>query len=187
MERKVIFAINLTIDGIADHTAVIADDELHDFHTDLLDTVDTILFGRITYELLADFWPVVYDDPRSTASMIRFADKINPLRKIVFSGTLEKADWNNSEIVRTGMTEEVKKIKQQTGKNLSVGGLSVAAELAEHGLIDEFWFLVQPMVAGKGRRLWEGFNKRMELRLEDTRIFKSGVVVLHYINIANLS
>ncbi len=187
MGRKVIFAINLTIDGIADHTTVIADDELHDFHTDLLDSVDAILFGRKTYQLLADFWPVAYDDPRITASMIRFADKINPINKIVFSGTLEKVTWNNTRLIKTDMLEEVKKLKQQTGKNLSVGGLSLAAELAEHGLIDEFWFLVQPMVVGKGRRLWEGFNKKTELRLANTKIFKSGVVVLHYINISKHS
>jgi dihydrofolate reductase len=185
MARKIIFAINVTIDGIADHTAVIADEELHDFHADLLDSVDTILFGRKTYELLAEFWPVAYEDPRITAGMIRFADKINPLPKIVFSRTLEKVSWNNTVLSKSDLIEEVRRLKKQSGKSLSIGGLSIAAELAKHDMIDEFWFLVQPMIIGKGKRLWEGLNKMMELKLVDTRTLSSGVVVLHYINAGN--
>ncbi len=177
--RKLLFAINMTINGEADHTTVIADDELHDFHTDLLNKVDTILFGRKTYELLVDFWPNARSYPESTQSMLRFADKFNPLSKIVFSGTLEKAEWNTA-ISRGDPVKEVIKLKQQTGKDISIGGLSLASELAKHDLIDEFWFLVQPIVSHTGKRLWKGIEKPMSLKLIDLKTLKSGVVVLHY-------
>jgi dihydrofolate reductase len=177
--RKLIFAINVTIDGNADHTAVIADAELHDFHTDLLDSVDTILFGRKTYQLLESFWPTADKNPRSTKSMLKFAEKINPLPKIVFSNTLDKVSWN-SKLIKSNPVEEVIKLKKMPGKNLSIGGLSIASELARHSLIDEFWFLVQPMVVGHGKRLWEELNSKINLKLVNTRRLKSGVVVLHY-------
>src|SRR5919106_465602 len=104
-ERKIIFAINITIDGFADHTAVIADDELHDFYTDLLTTVDIVLFGRKTYQLLESFWPVAHEDSRSTKSMLRFADKINSIRKIVFSNALNEVHWSNTSLIKENMIE----------------------------------------------------------------------------------
>ncbi len=177
--RKLIFAINMTINGEADHNTVIADEELHDFHTQLLDTVDLILFGRKTYQLLADFWPSARDYPEVTQDMLKFADKINPLPKIVFSKTLEKAEWNTT-IVRSDAVEEVKKLKQQPGLAISVGGLSLASELSKHGLIDEFWFLIQPMTASTGKRIWYNLDNRINLELRDSRTFKSGVSALHY-------
>lgn len=179
-ERKLVFAINVTMDGFADHTAVIADAELHDFHTNLLDSVDTILFGRKTYELLESFWPNADKDPMSTRSMIDFANKINPIHKIVFSTTLDRVTWNNTDLIRNNMIEEVIRLKHQGGKNLGIGGISIASELAEHDLIDEFWFLVQPILLGKGKRLWQGINNKMNLKLIDTITLRSGVVVLHY-------
>ena len=178
--RKLVFAINVTMDGCADHTAVIADEELHDFHTNLLDSVDTILFGRKTYELLESFWPNADKDPASTRSMIDFANKINPIHKIVFSNTLDQVSWNNTDLIKNNMVEEVIRLKHRTGKNLSIGGISIASELADHGLIDEFWFLVQPMVVGKGKRLWQGLHNSMNLKLIDSKTLGSGVVVLHY-------
>lgn len=85
--KKLIFAINVTIDGFADHTAVIADDELHDFYTNLLNDADTLLFGRKTYQLMESYWPQAQNDPQATKSMIEIANKINSLPKIVFSKT----------------------------------------------------------------------------------------------------
>jgi len=178
--RKIIFAINITIDGFADHTAVIADDELHDFHTDLLSTVDAILFGRKTYQLLESYWPNAHEDPQATKSMIEFAHKINSMRKIVFSRTLDKVTWNNTRLVEENMVEEILKLKNQPGNSLSVGGLSIASNLTKLGLIDEYWFLVQPIILGKGKQLFENLNDRTDLKLIDTKIFNSGIVVLHY-------
>jgi dihydrofolate reductase len=178
--RKVIFAINNTIDGFADHITVIADDELHDFYTDLLDDVDVILFGRKTYQLMESFWPIAYDDSRSTESMIRFADKINPMQKIVFSKTLSVVKWNKTKLIKGDISKVVEDLKKQNGKNISVGGLSIASYLTNLGLIDEYWFLVQPIILGNRKRLFPGLNERLNLKLVETRKFNSGVVVLHY-------
>jgi dihydrofolate reductase len=115
--------------------------------------------------------------------MIRFAHKINSIRKLVFSGSLEKASWENSILIRSDLVEEVKKLKGQPGKNISIGGISIASELAKNGLIDEFWFVVQPMIAGTGIHLWKGLDRAMKLKFVDKRLFKSGVIVLHYVSV----
>ncbi len=179
-ERKVIFAINVTVDGYADHTVTIADDELHDFYANLLDNVDTLLFGRVTYQLMESYWPSAHNDPQATKSMIKFADKFNAIPKIVFSRTLQKTDWNNTRIVRDNVIEEVVKLKQRPGKNISVGGITVFQEIMRHGLIDEYWLAVQPLIWKKGKRLFPDVNEKNNLKLIDTKKFKSGVVVLHY-------
>jgi len=173
--------MNLSLDGCADHRVAIADDELHDFASKLLNNVDILLFGRVTYELMESYWPHAHEDPNATASMIRFARKINAMPKIVFSETLKKAEWNNTTLVRNSPVEEVIKLKRESGKALSVGGISICQELMRHRLIDEYWILVQPVIWGKGRRLFDESNEeKTMLKLIDTKTFKSGVVVLHY-------
>ena len=178
--RKLLAAINVSLDGYADHEIGIVDDELHDFFTDLLDTVDIILFGRVTYELMESYWPMAPNDPEATGSMIKFAHRINSMPKIVFSKTLEKVEWNNSKLIRNDIIKEVKKLKQQPGKNLSIGGISVIQELTNEGLIDDYWILVHPLIIGKGRLLFEGINQSIKLKLINIKNFNSGVVVLHY-------
>jgi dihydrofolate reductase len=178
--RKIIFSINSTIDGYADHTAGIADDELHDFFTDLLYTVDVVLFGRRTYELMAGFWPNVKEEPGITKSIIRFADKFNSISKVVFSKTLNDVNWNNTILNKGNMIDEVLKMKKQSGKNISAGSLSIASALMNEQLIDEFWFLIHPVVLGKGIRLLKDLTQKTNLQLIDTKRFNSGVVVLHY-------
>src|SRR5512135_315231 len=97
--RKLIFQINISLDGFADHTVAIADDELHDFSTDMLNNIDTILFGRVTYQLFESYWPLAPNDPEATKSIVEFADKINAIPKIVFSNTLQDVGWNNTKLV----------------------------------------------------------------------------------------
>lgn len=181
-DEKTDFSINVSLDGFADHTVAIADDELHGFYTDQLDSIDTILFGRVTYQLFESYWPHAHEDPESTKSIVAFANKINTIPKIVFSKTLQNADWKNTRLVKDNMVEEVSKLKQGTGKNLSVGGLSIAQTFMKLSLIDEYWFLVQPIIVGKGRHLFDGVNDRLDLKLADTKTFHSGVVVLHYLS-----
>jgi len=179
--RKLISAINISLDGFADHTvAVAADDELHDFFSDLLDSTDVALFGRVTYQLMESYWPHAHEDPRATRGELKFADKFNAIPKIVFSKTLDKASWNNTRLVKENMVEEVVKLKQQPGKNISIGGISTAQEFMKRDLIDEYWLAIHPVIVGQGRRLFDGLNERINLRLVDTKIFMSGVVVLHY-------
>lgn len=180
--RKLIFSINVSIDDIADHTvAVAADDELHDFYTNQLDSIDTVLFGRVTYQLFESYWPMAPNDPAATKSEIRFADKINNIKKNVFSRTLQEVHWNNTSLIKDNIIEEVLKMKQQPGKDLSVGGISTAQTFIKHGLIDEYWLLVQPVVWGKGKRLFDNMNERINLKLIGSQIFKSGVVANHYV------
>ncbi len=178
--RKITFSINITIDGFADHTAGIADDELHDFFSDQLDETGIILFGRKTYDLMASFWPNAANDPRSTKSITKFAEKFNMIEKIVFSKTLKEVTWNNTTLAKNNLADEVLKLKEKRGKNISAGSLSIGSQLLELGLIDEFWFLVHPIILGKGKPLFEDFKGKADLKLIETRNFKSGVVVLHY-------
>jgi dihydrofolate reductase len=179
-ERKVTFAINVTLDGYTDHTVTIADSELHDFFTKQLDDVDVLLFGRVTYQMMESYWPTAETDPDATASEKNFAKKYNALSKIVFSHTLQKTEWNNSKIERGDLVEEVLKLKKQPGKNISVDSITLFQELLCHNLIDEYWLLVHPLIWPKGKRLFNGGFEKTPLSLVELQKFRSGVVVLHY-------
>ena len=178
--RKIIFAINNTIDGYADHTAMIADDELHDFFAEFLDDIGVVLFGRKTYQLMESFWPAAKDDPGINKSMIRYADKINPMKKIIFSKTLKEVTWKNSELCQNDFIDEVKRLQKQNGKNIAAGSLSLATQLMQHNLIDEYHFVVHPIILGTGKLLFENLDKKQHFKLVDIKTFHSGVVVLHY-------
>ncbi len=179
--RKLVFSMNVSLDGFADHTVARADDELHDFATDQLDNLDLSLFGRVTYQLMESYWPNAPQDPETTKSVIEFARKFNAMPKVVFSQTLKKVEWNNTRLVRGDASEEVVRLKRQPGKDMEIGGISICQDFMRRGLIDECWLLVQPVVVGKGRRLFDGLTDRIDLSLVDTKTFKSGVVVLHYL------
>ena len=178
--RKLIYAINVTLDGYADHQAGIADAELHTFYADLLRTSDTILYGRVTYQLMASYWPMAPDLPTSTPDEIYFAHEINRIQKIVFSKTLQKVEWSNSRLVRDDAAEEVIRLKSQPGKDIFVGGLTFAASLMDLGLIDEYWLVVQPILLGSGTPLTKELHNRVDLKLIEYKPFNSGVIALHY-------
>lgn len=178
--RKLVLSINVSLDGFADHTMAIADDELHEFFSGVLDNTGIMLFGRVTYQLMESYWPHAHRDPKATKSMLDFADKFNAIPKIVFSRTLQRADWNNTRLIRDNMVEEVIRLKQQSGKDISIGSISIAQEFMRRGMIDEYRLLVHPVVVGRGRRLFDGLNDRIDLKLTDTKTLKSGVVALHY-------
>lgn len=178
--RKLIFAINVTIDGFADHTAMIADDELHDFFTKFLDDTDAVLYGRKTYQLMESYWPTAADDPNANKSTIEFANKINSVSKIVISKTLHEVSWNNSRIIKDNIIEEVLKLKNRPGKNLAVGSISTASFFINNDLIDEYWLLIHPVILGNGKKLFAGINNIIRLELINISRFKSGVVALHY-------
>jgi len=180
--RKIIFSINVTLDGYADHTAAIADDELHKFFADYLDDVGIILFGRKTYEMMASYWPHAREDPKSTKSEIEFADRYNTIEKVVFSSTLNAVDWNNTTLNKGNLIDEVEKMKVLNGKSISAGSLSIASALMEKNLIDEYWILVHPVVLGSGKKLFENITNKVVLKLIETKTLGSGVVALHYQN-----
>jgi len=178
--RKVIFAINVTIDGYADHTSVIADDELHGYFTGLLQNTDVEIFGRNTYNLMYPYWHNVAMNQSETEVTNEFARTFDSIPKIVFSTTLKSIEWNNTTLLRSNLQEEIVKLKQQPGKGISIGSISIASQLTQLGLIDEYHFVVHPIVAGKERRLFERLENSSQLELIETQKLSSGVVILQY-------
>ena len=181
--RNVIFSINITLDGCCDHTKQFADDETHEYFTDLLREVDLLVYGRKTYELMVPFWPEVAKSQSMTKASNEFAKAFDSLNKIVFSRTLDSAEDKNTRIVRTNLHDEILKLKQEEGKNILIGGVSIPSQLIELGLVDEYRFVVGPIVAGEGRRLLEGVSlqENLQLKLVESKIFKSGCVALRYL------
>jgi dihydrofolate reductase len=180
--RNVIFAINTTLDGCVDHTKQIADEETHEYFTQLMRDVDLLVFGRKTYQLMVPFWPEVAKNQSMTRASNEFARTFDSINKIVFSRSLDSAEDRNTRIIRTNLHGEILKLKQEQGKNILLGGVSVPSQLMELGLVDEYRFVVGPIVAGEGRRLLEGVSlpQRLQLKLVESKFFKSGCVALHY-------
>ncbi|MGH9830857.1 MAG: dihydrofolate reductase family protein [Blastocatellia bacterium] len=181
--RKVIYAINVTLDGCCDHTKMISDEEIHEYFTHLMRDVDLLAFGRKTYQLMVPFWPDVAKNHSATKAMNEFADRFDSINKIVFSQSLDSAEGKNTRIVRTKLQDEILKLKQEQGKNILIGGVTIPSQLIELGLVDEYHFVVQPIVAGEGKRLLEGISlqERFQLKLVESKIFKSGCVALRYL------
>jgi dihydrofolate reductase len=180
--RNVIYAINITLDGCCDHTKMIADEEIHEYFTDLIRDVDLLVFGRKTYQLMVPFWPEVATNHSMTKAMNKFADTFDSINKIVFSQSLDSAE-GKARIVRTNLEDEILKLKREQGKHILIGGVAIPSQLIELGLVDEYHFVVQPVVAGEGRRLSEGISlqERLQLKLVDSKIFKSGCAALRYL------
>ena len=180
--RKVVFGINITADGFCGHTDMIADDELHDFFTGLLRNAGLLLYGRTTYQLMIPYWPEVARNHSEDKATNEFARVFDSLDMIVFSRTLSHIEGSNRRLVRGNLAEEVLKLKEQPGKDITVGSLSLASQLSGRGLIDEYHFVVHPVVAGKGPRLFDAVKPQERLLLDfiGSKTFKSGVVALHY-------
>ena len=183
--RKLIFAINTTLDGCCDHTKFNAGEEMMDYFTQFTREAGTFLYGRKTYQLMVPFWPdIAKNHSGQTKETIEFAQAFDAVDNIVvFSRSLAKAEEKNTRIVRTNLHDEILKLKQEEGKNIHTGGVTLASQLAELDLIDEYRIVVHPIVVGEGRRLFEGINLQEKLRLQlvESTVFKSGAVVLRYL------
>jgi len=181
--RNVIFAINTTLDGCCDHTKQIGDEETHKYFTHLMRDVDLLVFGRKTYQLMVPFWPEVARNQSMTKASNEFAKTFDSIDKLVFSRSLDSAEDRSTRIARTNLHDEILKLKREQGKNILIGGVSIPSQLIELGLVDEYRFVVSPIVAGEGRRLLEGVSlqERLQLRLVESKIFKSGCVALCYL------
>ena len=181
--RNVIFAINITLDGCCDHTKVIPDDEILEYFTGLMREVDLQVFGRKTYHLMVPYWPEVAKDQSASKADKEFARAFDSVNKLVFSRSLDSVEARNTRIVHANLRDEILKLKQEQGKNILVGGVDVPSQLIEIGLVDEYRFVVSPTIAGEGRRLLEGvsLHDRLQLKLVDSKIFKSGCVALRYL------
>ena len=183
--RNVIFAINITLDGCCDHTKFNPDKETLEYFTHLTRDADTFLYGRKTYQLMVPYWPdVAKNQSGQTKAEIEFAQAFDAINKIiVFSQSLDSPEGTKTRIVRTSLHDEILKLKQEQGKNILTGGVTIPSQLVELGLVDEYHFVVHPIVLGEGRRLFEGVSLpgRLQLKLVESNIFKSGCVALRYL------
>ena len=177
--RKVIAGINMTLDGFCDHTAGIPDEEIHQHYTELLNEGDAILYGRITYQLM-EYWRPLVKKPSGEKTMDDFAMAIDKIPKIVFSHTLKIVEWESAKLANRAIEEEVLELKQQSGRNILVGSRSLIIQLMKLNLIDEYQLCVHPVVAGSGLPLFENINDRTILKLIKTKTFSSGAVTLYY-------
>jgi dihydrofolate reductase len=154
-----------------------SDAETDEYAVQMLKSGDTLLFGRVTYELMASFWPT----PHAIKNAPLVAEGMNNADKIVFSRTLKKVEWNNTRLVKDNIAEEVRKMKQLPGKDMTLlGSGSILTQLARQGLIDEYQLMVAPIALGEGTPLFKGIEHRLSLKLKTTRTFRNGNVLLCY-------
>lgn len=182
--RKLIAAINMTLDGFCDHTVVIADEELHQHYTDLLSNAGTLLYGRITYQLMESYWPTLVKNPSGNNAMDEFAVVIDKIPKIVFSHTLKNVEWESAKLANRNIEEEVSELKQSEiggSKDILVGSPSLIVALTQLGLIDEYQLCIHPVIAGHGLPLFKNINNKVVLKLVKTKSFSSGAITLSYV------
>jgi len=182
--RKLIAAINMTLDGSCDHTAGIPDDEIHQHYADLLSKAGTILYGRITYQLM-EYWRTLLENPSDEKSMNDFAIAIDKIPKIVFSHTLKNIEWESAKLANRDIEEEVLELKQSRpasggSKDILVGSRSLIIQLMKLNLIDEYQLCIHPVIAGTGLPLFENIKDRTVLKLIKTKTFSGGAVTLYY-------
>ena len=173
----------MTLDGFCDHTAGIADDELHQHYNELLSNGDTILFGRITYQLMESYWPALVKNPTGNKPEDEFAVLIDNISKIVFSRTLKNVSWKNTELKKEIIKEEILELKQSRNggsKNILAVSPGLIVALTQLGLIDEYQLCVQPIILGSGLQLFKNITNKINLKLLKTKIFGSGAIVLYY-------
>ncbi|MGB6603297.1 MAG: dihydrofolate reductase family protein [Steroidobacteraceae bacterium] len=176
--RRLFVSNLMTLDGFfegpnGEFDWPVVEEEFFQYAREMLRGVDTILFGRRTYLMMAAYWPAA---PRD-----EIADQMNSLRKLVFSRTLGRAEWNNSHLVRDDAAGEVAKLKRESGKDIVIlGSASLASSLLQANLVDEYRVILQPVLLGSGNPLFKSISERIKMKLTRTRVFKTGVVVLYY-------
>ena len=177
--RKLIAAINMTLDGFCDHTVIIPDEEIHQHYADLLNNADTALYGRITYQLM-EYWRPIVKNPTGIKPTDEFAVAIDNISKIVFSHTLKNVEWESAKLANQEIEEEVLELKQQASKDILVCSPSLIVALTKLNLIDEYQLCVHPVIAGNGLPLFKNINEKITLKLVTTKTFGFGGVTLYY-------
>lgn len=177
--RKIIAAINSTIDGFCDHTAMEPDENIHDHYSDLLRDGGVILYGRKTYQLM-EFWLQLLKNPSGEKSMDDFAIAIDRIQKIVFSHTLKSTEWETAKITTQPVEELARELKNQPGRDILVGSRSLIIQLINRGLIDELQLCIHPVLTGKGLPLFDKLERRTVFKLLRTKNFSSGAVIHYY-------
>lgn len=170
----------MTLDGFCDHTSGIADEEVHQHYSAVLREAGMLLYGRITYQLMEDYWPELVKNPSGNAAMDEFAVAIDNVPKIVFSRTLHSVDWRNTELKKEIIREEILALKQRTDKDIFAGSPSMIVTLTQLGLVDEYQIGLNPIIAGSGLTLFKNIQERIDLQLMKTKTFGCGVIMLYY-------
>jgi dihydrofolate reductase len=179
--RPLRYSINVTLDGCVDHRAVVPTEDMHRFAEANLARADALLFGRVTYQMMEEGWRRPVPAGARPEWMEPFAATIDAAKKYVVSSTLEQVDWNAELVQADELEDTVRRLKQEPGEGLYVGGVTLPLALAELGLIDEYEFMVQPRLAGHGPTLFAGLSKPVDLELVGRRDFDSGAVALRYV------
>jgi dihydrofolate reductase len=178
--RKLIAGMNMTLDGFCDHTAMIADDEIHQHYNDLLRDGDTLIYGRKTYQLMESYWPTVVENPTGNKPEDEFAVLIDNISKIVYSRTLNSVEWKNTKLKKELVPDEILELKKQPGKNILVGSPSLIIALMNLNLVDELHLVVQPTILGSGLSLFKNVLDRINLKLLKTKTFSCGAIAFYY-------
>ena len=180
--RKILVANHVTIDGFfagpnGELDWFVRDDQLANYAAEQLKTKDALLLGWKTYQLLASYWPT----PAAFKDNPILAPMLNNIEKIIFSRALNRAEWNNSRLIKENMAEEVLKLKRQLGSDMVIlGSGSIVSALTRLGLIDEYEFMVNPVILGRGRSQFEGLDGRLKMKLIKAETLSSGIVILGY-------
>ncbi|MCM8568586.1 dihydrofolate reductase family protein [Gramella jeungdoensis] len=177
--RKVIAAINMTLDGFCDHTAIEPDEEIHQHYADLLNDAGSVLYGRKTYQLM-EFWRELVENPSGDRSMDDFAVVMDRAPKIVFSQSFKSLDWKSAELAQRDLKETVLELRQQSGKDILVGSRSLIIQLMKLKMIDELQLCVHPVIAGSGLPLFGNLKEWFIFNLRKTKTFSRGAVILYY-------
>lgn len=180
--RKLIYGINITLDGCCDHTKFTGGDEIQDYFRELLEGVDLIVYGRKTYELMVPFWPEVAETQSMDRAANAFAKVFSGLDRVLVSRTIKEVNDKKTTLIGDNLEAEILRIKQQPGKAISTGGVELPARLIELGLVDEFHVVVHPLIVGAGRRLFAEMQlpTNLGLKLMDTQTLANGCVALRY-------
>jgi dihydrofolate reductase len=176
---KLVAVMNMTLDGYCDHTAMTADDEIHQHYTDVLRNADAVLYGRKTFQLM-EFWPPLVKNPSGDRAMDDFAVAIDNIQKIVFSRTLAGVDWRNTTLKKEIVKEDILNLKQQSARQVLVGSPSLIVALTQLGIIDEYQLAIHPTIVGKGLQLFRNIKERVDLNLLKTKTFMCGAVSHYY-------
>ena len=182
--RKLIAGMNMSLDGYCDHTAMNADDEIHDHYNEVLRNAGTLIYGRITYQLMESYWPTIVKNPTGNKPIDDFAVLIDSIPKIVYSKTLKDVEWKNTTLKSEVNKDEILAMKQSgdgTGKNILVGSPSLIVEFANLDLVDEYQLGVQPIILGTGLPLFRNISRRIDLKLVNTKPFAGGAIMLYYV------
>lgn len=169
----------MTVDGFCDHTAVNPDEQIHNHYTELLNNAGTILYGRITYQLM-EFWKPFVEKPSGIKSMDDFAISIDKIQKIVFSNTLKSVNWKTATLSKQTLKETVFSLRHQSGKDIFVGSPSLIVQLTNLNLINEYQLCVHPVITGSGLPLFKNTTNKTALKLVKTKTFNSGAIILYY-------